>query len=189
MKHVRDLKIKTKEGFSIKNLKRFPSMEWGDEGGLQADVYYKDNFVGTLFQKGEGDCANMDFTTYGRNNIDMLKTAALSFVKRCDRNWNKYDWLRNKEPKDFDDDDWEALVDTIEERYDDVKAISKSFKAGYKSVVVISNDFNKQYLQYKCDGMTLGEVLGYMKSSGLDIKYPYYSELFVASMPEMLEVM
>ena len=164
-------------------------MEWGEDGGLKADIYYKRNLVGTLFQEGNGGCADMSFTEYGRKNIVSLREAALAFVKRCDRDWDKYAFLRDKEAKAFDDDDWEALVNTIEERYDDVKEIKKSFKKGFKSVVIISNDIAKSYLQYKHDGMTLGEVLDYMKSSGLDKKYPYHSGLFVSSMPEFLEVM
>ena len=164
-------------------------MEWGDEGGLQADIFYKNNFVGTVFNAGDGGCANMDFTEYGRKNIDTLKVAALSFLKRCDENWNKYDFLRDKLPKAIDDDDWESVVNLIEERYDDVKAIKKSFKKGYKSVVILSGDVSKTYLQYKVGGITLDEVEDYIKRNNLDKKYPHHSGLFLASMPEQLEVM
>ena len=189
MKRVSDLKITTKEGFHIKNLQRFPSMEYGEDGGLKADIYYNRNLIGTLFNAGDGGCARMDFTEYGRKNLGTLKVAALSFVKRCDRDWDKYDFLKDKNASAFDDDDWEALVITIEQRYDDVKTIKQSFRKGYKSVCIISNDVERQYIAYKVDGVTLDEVLNYIKRRGLDKTYPYHSGLFLASMPEFLEVM
>ena len=131
----------------------------------------------------------MDFTEYGRKNIDTIKESAMAFVKRCDQCWDKYDFLRDKKASAFDGDDWENLVELIEERFDDVKAIKKSFKNGYKAVLIISGDISKTYLQYTDAGVTLDEALDYVVKYGLDKKYPYHSGLFLASMPEMLEVM
>ena len=57
MKQVKDLRITTKEGFSVKNLQRFPSMEYGEDGGLQADLYCNGDFLMTVFDAGDGGCA------------------------------------------------------------------------------------------------------------------------------------
>ena len=181
MKDIKNLGITTSEGFSVKNLKRFPSMEWGEEGGLQADLWYKGNEVMTVYNDGNGGPAICYYTDYGKKIMDVLKTNALSFLKRKDDNFNKYDWLRNKTAKDIDDDDFESVVNCIEERYYECKELKKSFKKGFKSVAILSNDYKKDFLQYRIDGVTYQQVKDYLVRNKLDKNYSKI-DLWLASM-------
>lgn len=171
MKQIRDLGITTKEGFSIKNLQRFPSMEWGEDGGLQADLYYKGDKIMVVYDAGNGGSAITYTTELYSMKMGEIKTAALTFLKRCDDNWDKYDFLRNKAAKDIDDDDFESIVTVIEERYGVMYQLKKSFKNGYKSVAVLKNDLHIDYLQYKVDDVTMDEVKSYLVRNNLDKKY------------------
>lgn len=171
MKQIRDLGITTKEGFSVENLKRFPSMEWGEDGGLQADLFYKGDKIMTVFNAGDGGCAICHTTELYSTKMGEIKTAALAFLKRCDDNWDKYDFLRDKAAKDIDDDDFESTVTVIEERYDLLSQLKKSFRNGYKYVAVLKNDLRIDYLQYKVDDVTMDEVKSYLVKNNLDKKY------------------
>ena len=118
MKSIKNLNIKTKEGFEIKNYSRFPSHEWGDEGGCKADVYYKGAYVGNMYNDGEGGEALFTFD----NSIDndtrtKIKTDLLLFLKRKDENYKKYVWLKTKTPDKVNGDDFDALVVQIEMAY------------------------------------------------------------------------
>ena len=159
MKHIKNLKIKTVEGLEVGDLKRFPSMEWGEEGGLQAKLYLNGIPVGTLYQEGNGGCA--DFTYDNSDMRTKVAEACLTFLKRVDANYgpkSKYEWLKNKTAKDINDDDIEAVINNIEERYDDVQVAKKIFKQGYKAVALLKNDYQTQYLQYKVADITVAEV-------------------------------
>lgn len=171
MKQIRDLGITTKEGFSVENLKRFPSMEWGEDGGLQADLFYKGDKIMTVFNAGDGGCAICHTTELYSTKMGEIKTAALAFLKRCDDNWDKYDFLRNKTAKDIDDDDFGSVVTVIEDHYYIVSQLIKSFRNGYKTVVVLKNDLHIDYLQYKVDDVTIDEVKSYLNKNNLDKKY------------------
>lgn len=46
--------MKFKEQITIKNIKHFPSMEWGEEGGTSADFYYKGKKVCHYVNYGDG---------------------------------------------------------------------------------------------------------------------------------------
>ena len=160
MKNIKNLKIKTTEGLEVKNLQRFPSMEWGDEGGLQAEVHLNGKLIGTLYQAGNGGCAN--FTYNNSDDYAELAKAIIIFLKRVDKNYgpnSKYNWLKNKATyRDIGDDDIEAAVNNIEERYDDIQVAKKIFKKGYQAVALLKNDFSTQYLQYKVADITMEEV-------------------------------
>ena len=173
MKNIRDLGITTKEGFSVKNLKRFPSMEWGEEGGLTADLYYKGAKILSLYQEGNGGSA---MATYNEMSLD-IKRAALDFLKRCDKAYDTYEFLIRKTAKDINDDDFEAVINCIEERYDIIKNVKKAFKKDYKSVAVLGDDLRFDYLQYRVSDITLDEVKTYLKKNKLDKKY-FYIQLY-----------
>lgn len=174
MKSIKDLKIKTKEGFEVKNLERGYSLEWGPGGSLIAELYYKGKHIMRVYQEGNGGCAITYQEDYYREHKTEIDSQCLRFLKRVDKNYgpeSPYDWLRDKEINKIDDDDWETVVNNIEEYYDDVKAAAKSFRAGYKAVVSMKNDYQTSYLQYRVSDITLEEVRIYMKKEGLDKKY------------------
>ena len=129
MKDIKNLGIKTQEGFEVRNLNRFPSLEWGEEGGLEADLYLNGVWAGTIFQAGEGGCASFTYANLGVEEKELAEKG-LAFLKRCDESYgpnSKYEWLRDKTVAKFDDDDIEAIVNTIEEYYDDVKTMEMSY--------------------------------------------------------------
>jgi len=83
MKDIKDLKITTAEGLSVKNYKRFPSSEWGEEGGMQADLYLKGVHVGTVYDAGDGGESNFYGSTK-EYDVEALKTASFNFLSRKD---------------------------------------------------------------------------------------------------------
>lgn len=171
MKHVKDLKVTTKEGFSVMNLERFPSMEYGDNGGVRADLYYKGDKIMTVYDAGNGGCAIAYTNELYSLKTWEIKTKALELLKRADENFNKFDFLKNKTAKDIDDDDFLAIVNLIEERYDDYKQVDKALKSGFKCVAVLSNDFSKSYLRYRVSDVTVDEVNSYLIDNNLAKKY------------------
>lgn len=187
MKNIKNLGITTKEGFEVKNLQRFPSMEWGDEGGMQADVYFKGNHVMQVFQEGNGGCAITYPTEYFKTHRFAVERECLKFLKRIDNDYgpdSPYEWLKNKKvavcdiskPREdlINDDDWEALVNNIEEYYDDVKSASNSFKAGFLAVACLKNNFETAFLQFRVADVTDDEVRVFLKKKGLETKYPEF---------------
>lgn len=174
MKNIKMLGITTKEGFEVRSLKRFPSMEWGDEGGLQADLYYKGDKVLQLYQPGDGGMSNVYFTELGNCIRGEISAAALTCLQRLDVDYRpegKYYHLNAKTPQDITEDDWETLINIIEEYYDDVHTAAQSFRNGYKMVVAMKNNYQTQYLQYRISDITVDEIHTYMKKNGLDKKF------------------
>ena len=100
-----------------------------------------------------------------------IKKAALDFLKRCDKAYSVYDFLIRKDAKSIDDDDFEAVINAIEEQYDIVKNATKAFKDGYKSVGILINDYETEYLRYRVADITMDEVNNYLKNNNLDSKY------------------
>lgn len=173
MKQINDLGITTIEGLSVKNLQRFPSMEWGPTGGLSADVFYKGKKILNLYQAGNGGCAVTYMTEYGNTILGEVREAGLSFLRRRDTAYTdgKYDWLTKKTVKTFNDDDWEAVVNCMEERYDDIKEAAKCFKKGYKAVALLKNYCETSLLQYRVEDITLEEVTDYLKQHELNKRF------------------
>jgi len=164
MKHIKDLGVITQEGIEIKELKRFPSMEWGDEGGLQAAIFLDGEFMGTLFQAGEGGCAN--FSCPSAVAYQKIAEAGCAFLKRVDKAYGpntQYSWLKNKTVKNMNDDDFEAVVTNIEEEAEIRTQVRKALIQGYKSVVVIEQETQFSYLYYQCEGVTSREVEDFLK--------------------------
>ncbi|MBQ0142029.1 MAG: hypothetical protein KBT06_04395 [Prevotellaceae bacterium] len=173
MKHIANLGITTKEGFSVKQLERFPSMEWGDEGGMRADLYYKNIRICQVFQEGNGGeaIAYMD-AKLNEKLLKEVQKAALACLKRLEPNSygpQGYDWLKNKTPSKIDDGDYEAVVNNIEQYYDDLKQAKKIFKKGYTAVAVIDNYFKVSYLY--CDFKTIEETKAYLTEKHPNLKY------------------
>ena len=163
MKNIKNLKIKTCEGFEVKNLQRFPSMEWGDEGGMSADIYYNGKHILSVFQAGDGGCAKIDYTEYGEQNLQTIIPQATAFLKRstyrdlldeCDsaNTYNQYCFY----------DEWEYLIHAIEEQYDKVKTIKKLFKKGYQAVAVVSDENEWRTLSSATPSLTESSVKSWM---------------------------
>lgn len=183
MKSIKNLGIKTKEGFEVRNLKRFPSMEYGEEGGLEADLYLDGKWAGTIYNAGDGGPASF---TYANVAFEPEEIAAkgLTFLKRVDPDYGpagRFAWLRTKTVAKFNDDDLEAVVTTIEERSEVIKQAKKSFKKGYKAVAALKSDWQISYLQYRVEDVTREEVQKWLKDSGNDSKYHEF-EILTCSM-------
>ena len=177
MKHVKRLGITTVEGFEVRDLQRFPSMEWGPEGGLQADLYYRGKKVMQVFQEGNGGPAITYTEDYYREHKTEIDLQCLRFLKRVDENYgadSQYASLRNKRINNIDDDDWEAVVNNIEEYYDDVKQAAKSFRAGYKAVAILKCPWQTDYLQYGNSNVTDEDVNKWLQDNDKQGKYTHY---------------
>ena len=184
MKNIKRLGVTTKEGFEVRDLQRFPSMEWGDEGGLQAELYYKGEYIMRVYQEGNGGCAITYRTDYYKQHRFAIESECLDFLRRVDKGYgpdSPYEWLKNKKvavsstskPREdlINDDDWEAVVNNIEEYYNDVKSAANSFRAGFKAVACLKGDLETGYLQYRVADVTEQEVRDFLKKKGLDKKY------------------
>lgn len=155
MKQIKNFKTITKEGFSIANLQRFPSREWGDEGGFQADVLFNNQKIAKVFQEGDGGYADVYFEKdLTKELLTEIKDELISFLKRYDYAYQKtspYEWLKNKTSQGVGNDEFEALVVDIEEAEGTFKSALKKFKPGVNCVASIKyiekNGFSNNYLQ------------------------------------------
>lgn len=135
MKNVKNLKIKTKEGLEVRNLQRFPSMEWGEEGGLSAELWMNGKIIATVFNAGDGGPADAEF----KDNSIEAKSAILTFLQRVDPSYGpdtEYDWLKGKTVDSVDDEDVEAAVIMIEGKYQDMQMAKKQLKGDIQRVFV-----------------------------------------------------
>lgn len=184
MKSIKNLGIKTKEGFEVKNLKRFPSMEWGEEGGLEAEIYLDGKLAGTVFDAGDGGPSSFTYANVAFKPEE-IAVKGLEFLKRTDPDYNgtgKHSNLfAGKTAKNFGDDDLQTIVTILEERHDIVKQAKKSFKKGYKAVVALKSDWQISYLQYRVEDITKEEVQKWLKDSGEDKKFSEF-EIITCSM-------
>ena len=175
MKNIKDCKIKTQEGFELKNLQRFPSMEWGDEGGMKAHLYYQGSFIMEILQEGNGGCACCYTNDVYKAHELEIKLQCLRFLKRVDDAYgpnSKYDWLKNKTINKINDDDWEAVATNIENRFDDIKLAQKAFKQGYKAIALLRNDWQTATLNYKVENISREDVLKWLNKNP-DVKKQY----------------
>lgn len=176
MKNIKDLKIKTKEGFELKNLQRFYSAEWGEDGGMKAHLFYQGADVMEILQEGNGGCACCYTNDIFKEHADEIKFMALKFLQRVDDAYgekSKYDWLKNKTWNKIDDDDFEAVANNIEERYDDIQLAKKAFKKGYKAIALLKNDWQTATLNFQVEDITMSEVVDWLiKHPDIKKKYP-----------------
>lgn len=156
MKQIKNFKTITKEGFGIANLQRFPSREWGDEGGFQADVLFNNQKIAKVFQEGDGGFADVYFEKdLTEELLTEVKDKLISFLKRYDYAYQEsspYEWLKNKTSQGVGNDEFEALVVDIEEAEGTFKSAQKRFKKtdakGVANIVYIDNNgFSHSYLQ------------------------------------------
>lgn len=184
MKQIKDLGISTKEGLTVKNLQRFPSMEWGEEGGLQAELWLGNHsYLGTLFQAGNGGPA--DFTWNGnlkKENKDKIKSYVHAFLLRNDKDYgpnSKYDFMKNKTPETIDDDDIEVLISIIEDEYIKRDKAEKLFKKGYNTVVAVNKGYEYTFLGGKI--LTKATITKYLKDNKIK-----YEDFTIYSSPQDL---
>lgn len=115
MKQIKKMNLKTKEGFSLRNIITFPSLEWGDNGGIKADLLYCGAYIGNLYNAGDGGMANFYFDD--GVNIDLIKNEVLKCLKRLDTCYTLYKFLRERTPKQVNEDDYDALVALLVDNY------------------------------------------------------------------------
>lgn len=110
MLDIKDLKVKTFEGLAVKNYKTFPSREWGDNGGMQADMYLNDKKIGQIFDAGDGGMGTMSF----ENDADIkgFKTVCFKFLRRLDKDYRNSK-LAPKKADELNEDDYVMAVDLI----------------------------------------------------------------------------
>ena len=142
------MKVKTVEGFEIKNVTHFPSMEYGENGGTRADVIYKGAYVGTVTDYGNGGMAIIDYdrSLTKRQRLD-VDTACLNLAKRTEEAYSQYDFLKKKTAKDVDGDDYICLVTYIDYKQDVYDHVSKVIKQhNCPSVLVAESVLKIAYL-------------------------------------------
>lgn len=144
MKQIKETNVLTKEGFSFKNLSRFPSYEWGDDGGLDVDLYYKGERFAHVYNDGNGGCPMVNY--YG-DNINLIKCDALAFLKRYDYSYSplsQYEWLKNKSPYDINDDDIENLACCLEVAHEDLEIVEDLHKKTKRNTfMAICDDYER----------------------------------------------
>lgn len=77
--------MKFKEQITIKNIKHFPSMEWGEDGGTSADIYYKGKKILNYVNYGDGGEEHLYW-----ENIDFDKEIFINAVRNCLKRLNLY---------------------------------------------------------------------------------------------------
>lgn len=76
--------MKTIEGLEIKNLKTFPSMEWGENGGVSCDIYFKNKKIAEYFNDGNGGCADVKMCKNSIITHQELKDMCFTIADRLD---------------------------------------------------------------------------------------------------------
>ncbi len=175
MFQIKNLKLKSKEGFEVKNLQRFPSMEYGDEGGLSADLFLDGKFVGNLYQQGNGGEALFSWynSKFEHDSLE-VKTKVFEFLIRNDKDFgpqSKYDFMRDKKPESIDDDDIEALINVFENYYGLNKDINKFIKQGYQTFVFIDKGCLSSWLLFRTHVVDMAVKMNLMKNN---VKYESY---------------
>lgn len=145
MKNIKDLGIKTKEGFGVKNYQTFPSMEWGDDGGMKADVYLDDVRVGTVFQRGDGGCA--DFTWDQSAERAAVKQKLFDTLTRLEPLFTNPEYVSvlPHTPEDCSDDEFEMLVNCIVEKRDAIKSCKEFYANGMPYTALV---YEGPYVHY-----------------------------------------
>ena len=155
MKQIKNFQTITKEGFSVANLQRFPSREFGPEGAFQADILYNSQKIANIYQAGDGGCADARLDrSLTQDQVTEIKEKLISFLKRYDYCYGEsspYEWLKKKTAQGVGDDEFEALVVNIEAAEDNFKLAQKRFKAGVNCIANIiyieANGLASNYLQ------------------------------------------
>lgn len=139
MKNIKNLKIKTLEGLEVKNLEKFYGPEWGPDSATRAEIYYKGKLAVEVYDAADGGMAEATIDLPKEEQGDLLRVA-LNFLRRTNTDYIGSGYYADKTVKNFDDDDWLSVVNTILDRYETIKSVSKCFKKNdkYKCVGVVS---------------------------------------------------
>lgn len=143
MQNIKKLKAKTKENLEVRNYQTFPSMEWGENGGLRADIYFNNKFLARVFQEGNGGCAIAYMQTKNETEWGEFKKACYDFLLRNDK-----DFRQDKTAETIDDDDLERVVNLIYERHCHIKEGEKALKNHFGKVAVCDRGY--RYMYYFC---------------------------------------
>jgi len=126
MKSIKKLKAVTSGVITVQNYKTFPSMEWGEDGGLDADICLNGKPVVHIYQEGNGGCACeevLDATLH-----QQVKEEAFKVLKKYDDGYQKYDFLKDKTAEKIDADDFESFINVMAQRHDDIKLLESRNK-------------------------------------------------------------
>lgn len=159
MQNIKNLKAKTLDGLTVKNYQTFPSMEWGENGGMQADLYYKGKFLARVLQEGNGGCAISYMQTKSETEWADFKKAIFDFLLRNDKDFgpnSQYKWMRDKTPEKIDDDDMEIAINLIKLRHDHIKEAEKALKKDYGKIAIVEKGYETTY--YFCNVLMTDEL-------------------------------
>jgi len=189
MKDIKDLNIKTKEGLEIRNLQRFPSMEYGEDGGMKCDIYYHDHKICDVYQAGNGGCADERYVDNITPELRQeFKQKVLACLQRLDSSYNpatsEYEWLKTKTADHIDGDDLEALELTIEDRYEDVQQAKKIFQDRWTTLGIIDREWQKDYVH--CNFLSVNEFAKWISDKHPEIKYKNLQLIFNTDNLEIL---
>jgi len=151
MQNIKRLKSKSQEGLEVRNYQTFPSMEWGENGGLQADLYFNNKFLARVYNEGNGGCAIAYMQTKNETEWNEFKQACFDFLLRNDKDFgpnSQYEWMRKKTPERIDDDDLELVVNLLYKRHLHIKEAEKALKNNYGKIVVCNKGYQFKY--YMC---------------------------------------
>mgnify|MGYP003290648368 CR=1 FL=1 len=151
MQNIKKLKTKTIEGIEVKNYQTFPSMEWGENGGLRADIYYKGKYVVQVYNEGNGGMAIETYQIKDQELINDFKKSVHSFLLRNDKNYgpnSEFKWLRDKTAESIDGDDLEEFVNLVYLHHEKIAEINKGLKKGYAKLAVCDLGYEIKY--YHC---------------------------------------
>lgn len=126
MKSIKKLKSLATGNITVTNYKTFPSMEWGENGGMEADICVNKIPVVHIFQEGNGGCA-FD-TVLNKELLSSLKENVLKVLKKHDDGYSKYDFLKDKTAEKVDADDFESFINLMAQRHDDIKLLESRNK-------------------------------------------------------------
>ena len=138
MKSIKTLKSLATGNITVTNYKTFPSMEWGENGGMEADICVNKIPVVHIFQEGNGGCA-FD-TVLNKELLSSLKENVLKVLKKHDDGYEKYDFLRDKTAEKVDADDFESFINLMAQRHDDIKLLeSRNKKLMHDTFAFVEN--------------------------------------------------
>lgn len=121
---------------TVKKLKTFPSMEWGEDGGFCCDIYYDGVKQGYFHQAGEGGCYSYNY--YPGNTISERE-----LNEYCKKFFNKNEFARGILEYSLEDVERFVDLETMVLLFFELKDYKKLFKkledSTYKSICICLN--------------------------------------------------
>lgn len=125
--------MKFKEQITIKNIKHFPSMEWGEDGGTFADIYYKGKKVLNYVNYGDGGEEHLYW-----EDTNFNKEILTNAVRNCLKRLNLYDAIIIKSgDKIIECDMFGFLIMHFEELKEMEKYYKKALKQNYNIPIIL----------------------------------------------------